>query len=243
MPAGGTITISTSPAGRAVELRVTDTGIGMNEETCKRVFEPFFTTKAEVGTGLGLATVYGMVKRWGGKISLTSSPGKGTTFAVELPAWEETIVGEVEEPEGGHHGIPQMRRCKLLLVEDEQIVCDVLESLLSERSDLEVTGSGPKALEGFGPGRYDVAIIDLGLPGLPGDEVARRMKEADPSVVTILITGWDIKARDPRAAAFDFILQKPFDDLRHVEEVVAQAVDLHDIQCQRLSGSRAAGDR
>jgi PAS domain S-box-containing protein len=87
MPLGGTITIRTRSLKTSVELSVSDTGGGMDERTRKRVFEPFFTTKAEIGTGLGLSSVYGTVTRWGGSITVDSTPRKGTTFTIRLPLW------------------------------------------------------------------------------------------------------------------------------------------------------------
>jgi PAS domain S-box-containing protein len=87
MPRGGVITIETKTLGEGVELRISDTGGGMDERTRKRVFEPFFTTKAEVGTGLGLSTVYGTVTRWGGAVKVESAPERGATFTIWLPKW------------------------------------------------------------------------------------------------------------------------------------------------------------
>ena len=83
-------------------------------------------------------------------------------------------------------------------------------------------------MEKFSPGQYDVAIIDLGLSGITGDRVGRLMRQADTSLATILISGWDMSEGDPRIAPFDFWLEKPFDDLKQVEAVVAGAIQLHD---------------
>jgi len=93
---------------------------------------------------------------------------------------------------------------------------------------VEAVLSGREALERFAPGRYDVVLIDLAMPGMAGDQVAREMRQIDPSVVTVLITGWEVRPDDPRLWAFDFQLQKPFDDLDEVEAVVAQAKARHD---------------
>ena len=89
MPEGGTITIRTQAVEDGVQVTVSDTGIGMDSETRRRVFEPFFTTKKDVGSGLGLSTVYGAVTRWGGDIKVESEPGEGTIFTILLPAWTE----------------------------------------------------------------------------------------------------------------------------------------------------------
>jgi PAS domain S-box-containing protein len=89
MPEGGTVTLSTRPDGAFVEVGVRDTGVGMDEETRRRVFEPFFTTKMDVGTGLGLSTVYGTITRSGGTAQVESTPGEGTAFSFRLPVWDD----------------------------------------------------------------------------------------------------------------------------------------------------------
>ena len=225
MPEGGTITIGTQPVDDDVRLTVHDTGTGMDEETKRRVFEPLFTTKMDVGSGLGLATVHSMVESWGGRIEVESAPGQGATFTLWLPAWDgpETPSQDAEVAGGS-----PVRRCRLLVVEDDESVCRLLESLLSDSHEVEIVLDGPEALEGFIPGRYDVVLIDLGLPGMSGDRVVREMKRVDPAVVSVLITGWVMRPDDVRLRVFDFQLPKPFDDLDEVEDVVAQAIDLHD---------------
>lgn len=91
MPEGGTVTIRTRAVGGDIQLAVSDTGRGMDEETRRRVFEPFFTTKADVGSGLGLSMLYGAVTQWGGSVDVESAPGKGATFILQFPAWIEEL--------------------------------------------------------------------------------------------------------------------------------------------------------
>ncbi len=97
LPRGGTIHIQTQAVEEGVQLTVRDTGIGMNEETRSRVFEPFFTTKADVGSGLGLSTVYGIVRRWGGTITVESQLGKGTLFTLQLPVHTAVLATVVRQ--------------------------------------------------------------------------------------------------------------------------------------------------
>jgi PAS domain S-box-containing protein len=220
---GGRINISTEAVGNGVQLTVSDTGHGMDETTKRRVFEPFFSTKMEIGTGLGLSTVYGTVTRWGGVVDLESTPGVGAAFAITLPAWTGSEVA-AEAPAGAG----QARRARILVVEDVEPICALFSRLLSGAHDVDVVLSGREALEKFAPGRYDLAIIDLGLAGITGDRVGRLMRQADGALATILISGWDIVEGDPRMVPFDFWLEKPFDDLGQVEAVVAKAVQLHD---------------
>ena len=219
---GGTITIGVRQVEEAVELTVADTGIGMDEETRRRVFEPFFTTKMDVGTGLGLSTVYRMVTSWGGRVEVESAPGKGSRFILRLPCGREVAAAEQQaEVRRGRSG-------KVLILEDDEGACELLERLLAEQHEVDARRDGRTVLEQFAPGQYDVAVIDLGIAGTPGDQVAREMRQADPALVTVLITGWQLQESDQRLAQFDFRLQKPFDDLEQVERVVAQGIEQHD---------------
>ena len=224
MPEGGTVTIRTQAVEDNVQITVSDTGIGMDEETLRRVFEPFYTTKMDVGSGLGLSTAYGAVTTWGGDIGVVSAPDEGTTFTIQLPAWEETEA----QAEAVAEQLPPVRRAKLLVVEDDEGVCDFLSRLLGTDHEVETVLDGQTALERFAPGRYDVVLVDQGMPEIPGHQVARQMKQADASVVAVLITGWEFDRRDPRLSVYDLRIQKPFDDLEEVKEVVARAIELHD---------------
>ena len=224
---GGQVTIITRTVGEEVQISVTDTGVGMDEETRRRVFEPFFTTRMDVGSGLGLSTAYGTLRSWGGSIEVESSPGKGSRFVVRLPAWAES--GDRKEE-------TRVRRGRLLIVEDDEWVRMMLERLLSGTHQVNAVENGGKGLEAFVPGELDAVLIDLGMPEMPGDQVAQEMKRLDPTVATVLITGWSIESDDPRLQAFDFFLKKPFDDLERVKWVVGQAVELH----HRLLGDSQA---
>jgi len=228
MPEGGTITLRTQVVEEHVQLTVADTGKGMDEETRRRVFEPFFTTKMDIGTGLGLSMVYNTVTRWGGSVDVDSAPEEGTVLSLRFPVWPEE---EVEEE--GKAAVRSMRPGKLLIVEDDEGACSLLDRLLSETYELEIVLEGREALERFTPGQYDVALLDLGLPGVPGDQIAREMMRLDPAVVTVLITGWDLEPDDPRKDVFDFEIEKPFDDLDEVEDIVARAVALHDERVEK----------
>jgi len=232
MPEGGTITLRTQSVDGGIQLAVGDTGIGMEEETRRRVFEPFFTTKMDVGSGLGLSTVHGTVTRWEGHIEVESTPGQGTTFTLWFPAW-----GRAEGPSQEAAATERLpvRPGRLLIVEDDEGICDLLDRLLSETHAVETVLSGREALERFALGRYDVVLIDLAMPGIPGDQVAQEMQQLDPSVVTVLITGWDLRSDARRKSEFDFQIEKPFDDLDAVEQVVTQAIARHDERADRTT--------
>ena len=226
MSEGGTITITTQAVDAGVQLTVSDTGVGMDKGTCRRMFEPFFTTKMDVGSGLGLSMVHGTMTRWGGTIEVDSTPGQGTTFTLCFPVWSDEVA-PAETPPTPRTG---PRPGNLLIVEDDEGVCVLLDRLLSETHMTTAVQDGREALEQFVPGQYDVALIDLGMPGMAGDRVAAEMMTADSCLATILITGWPLADSDPRRSGFDFHLEKPFDGLDEVKAIVAQAIALHDVR-------------
>ena len=118
------------------------------------------------------------------------------------------------------------------MVEDDEIVCRLLVHLLSDHHEIETASDGQEVLEKFSAGRYDAALIDLGMPEMSGDYVAKEIKRRDPSVATVLITGWEILDDDPRISPFDFKVQKPFDSIEAFRDTVAQAVGLHDVRAK-----------
>ena len=220
MPAGGHIAFTTTQTPTHVRLLVSDTGFGMSEDTLERIFDPFFTTKKDIGTGLGLSTVYGTINRWGGAIDVTSTPRQGTTFTLDFRIWEDNIVTPSNEV--APNATNKVGR--ILLVDDEEIVARVLQRALSTHH-LEVVHSSQSALKIFEPNKYDILITDLGLPNLPGDQLAQQLRQTDPNLITILISGWDLLPSDPRRAQFDFFVQKPFDDFEAFEQIIAKSLN------------------
>lgn len=223
MPQGGTITIETHQCDGHVLLKFSDTGIGMDEDTQNRIFEPFFTTKVDVGTGLGLCTVYNSVTKWGGHIEVESEVGVGTTFTFQIPnATSESNPSESPvSPE-------QKRPGKVLVIEDNPEIRQFLERFVTSYHEVAFYDNGPKAISDFESGHYDVALIDLGLAEMPGDQVAQHLHKQDPILSTVLITGWELAPDDPRLSSFDFKLQKPFDNLMTILDLLNQAIVLHD---------------
>ena len=177
--------------GSYVILAVTDTGVGMDEHTMSRLFEPFFTTK-EVGkgTGLGLATVYGIVKQSGGYIWAYSEVGRGTTFKVLLPG--EEAIAELEEKEVAYL-YPSGGKETVLVVEDEKLVRDLVREILSHHGyDVLEASRGAEALEVSGrqKGPIHLLISDVVMPGMTGPELARRLTALRPEMGVLFMSGY-----------------------------------------------------
>lgn len=223
MPEGGTLSFRTQVKDQKVVISIRDTGSGMDTETQRRVFEPFFTTKVDVGTGLGLSTVYATVVNWGGDIVLESELGVGTTFHLSFPV-EETL--DIQVPSELVDEAPILETGCIWVVEDEDLTRKVLETVLADWASVRIFSDGQQILNAFQPGCCDVVLTDLGLPNMPGDQVVRRLKEIDPNLVTVLMTGWALDEADVRFASFDFMIQKPFDDFEKLEHLLKKALFL-----------------
>jgi len=209
MPAGGTITISTAnvelaapedrdgytvPAGRYARFGVADTGCGMDEETKARMFEPFFTTKERgKGTGLGLASVYGIVKQNGGHIRAHSAPGRGTSFEVYFPAREEGPDASTRESTAPASPLPGRTGETILLVEDEEAVRGMMgEGLQIDGYSVLAAGDATEAISLLErhPGPIDMLLTDLMMPGMNGMELARRLMPSHPGMKVLFISGY-----------------------------------------------------
>jgi signal transduction histidine kinase/ActR/RegA family two-component response regulator len=215
LPKGGTIMISIRASKDQVAIGVRDDGVGMDAETQKRIFEPFFTTKQDVGSGLGLSMAYRTANRLGGHLDVKSAPQKGSTFTLWLPMWQEGVSNDT------HSDKP--RPARILVVDDEEAVFDVLQTALAEY-DLTPFEEAERALGLFEVGFYDVALIDLKLPGMSGDELSVKLKEIEPGLITILMTGWDVLEEDDVKKAFDYHISKPF-RFNELKDVVKRACE------------------
>jgi signal transduction histidine kinase/CheY-like chemotaxis protein len=230
MPTGGRLTLAgyTAPDAAApgtpdwVVLTVGDTGMGMSEETRGRIFDPFFTTKGLKGTGLGLAVTYGILKRHGGKIEVASTPGQGTIFTV----WFRRAAAP-QVPSPGEESPPAPVGLRVLLIDDEDPVRGTLASLLRAvgHTVLEADG-GERGLACLAGGPVELVITDLGMPGMTGWEVARRVKAAHPRLPVILLSGWgqQISGSTPGCEHVDMVLAKPI-RLEELQAAIARVVD------------------
>ena len=203
--------------GDYVELSVEDNGIGVPDDLKEKIFEPFFTTKGVgKGTGLGLATVYGIIKQSGGHISVTSAVGVGSTFTVLLPSASETVLGGVgARPSLGAPGRTFRGTETILLVEDEHAVRRVVRTTL-ERSGYRVleANAGAEAVElaREHAGEIDMLLVDVVMPGMSGRQVADIVCKATPGLRVIFMSGYtdDAIVRNGVLEAKDHFLAKPF---------------------------------
>jgi PAS domain S-box-containing protein len=199
------------PAGRYVALTVADGGCGMSDEVRARLFEPFFTTKRE-GTGLGLATVYGIVRQAGGAIRVESRPGAGTTFTVLLPAADARATRVALPPSTA---APRGLGETVVLAEDEEALRVLLGRVLAGSGyQVVAAGDGAEALAAVRgrPGRVDVLLTDVVMPRMNGTELAAALAGDHPGVKVLFMTG---HADDPALLARFAdgtveVIQKPF---------------------------------
>jgi len=197
MPSGGRITIATERGGTDVILRVADTGCGMPPEVLARAFEPFFTTKPTGhGTGLGLATVFGVAHQHGGTVSIDSVLDSGTTVTVRLPAAAGTdgvALRHISAPDGAPDGALGGRE-RVLVVEDEPALRAATARILGEMGYLvQVATDGVDALALFDldPAAFDIVVTDVAMPRMRGDELARRLSERSPALPVVFVSGYD----------------------------------------------------
>ena len=195
-------------------LKTSDTGIGIPQENIERIFEPFFTTKAEEGTGMGLATVYGIVVNHGGWIDVDSIPGRGSVFTVYLPI-DQGSGTAAEDEAGTAERSSGISGKSILVVDDEFVVVATLSELLNELGySVTPAPGGERALELFSndPGAFDAVILDLSMPVMDGKECFERLREIDPAVNVILATGFsrDGRVQELLDMGVRGFLQKPF---------------------------------
>jgi two-component system cell cycle sensor histidine kinase/response regulator CckA len=199
--------------GKYVKITVSDTGSGFDDETKKRIFEPFFTTKEMGrGTGLGLASVYGIIKGHGGYINVHSRKDQGATFAVYLPASAKEVRHEKAEPvvETVAKGTGT-----ILLIDDEEMIIKVGEELLQELGYSVIAArSGEEAVKLYNKNRdkIDLVVMDMIMPGMGGGETFDRLKAVNPDVKVLLSSGYSINGQASKILerGCDGFIQKPF---------------------------------
>ena len=240
MPGGGNLFVETEninlqandydkpyaiDSGKYVRITVSDSGIGMDKQTQERIFEPFFTTKAfGQGTGLGLASAYGIIKNHNGIINVYSEKGHGTTFKIYLPASDKRVIAEklkLEKARGGSETI--------LLVDDEEMVADIGKDLLEKLGyTVLVAAGGAEAIKLFQRHRdqIELVILDMIMPDMSGGETFSRMRAIKPDAKILLSSGYSL---DSRASAImkqgcNGFIQKPF-NLKKISHKIREILD------------------
>jgi signal transduction histidine kinase len=221
LPEGGRIEIRTrnaevqGPQGpeTAVQLEVTDTGVGMDEDTRRRCLEPFFTTKGDRGTGLGLAMVYGMAKRHSAGLDIDSAQGKGTTARLTFRTGTSQTVNT------GRHPLPAFasRSLRVLLIDDDPALLESLRSALQDEGHKVTCANGGQAgVDAFRETQragkpFDIVITDLGMPYVDGRQVVASVRDLSPGTPIILLTGWGqhVVNEQDRPPQVDRLLGKP----------------------------------
>jgi signal transduction histidine kinase/ActR/RegA family two-component response regulator len=237
MPNGGKLTLKTrvtehtTPAGKKVQdlhLAVSDTGVGMDEEARLRCTEPFYTTKGERGTGLGLAMVYGSMRRHNAEVEIESEPGNGTTVNVCFPV---PIVVNTSSSQSADIQIVTVRM-RILVIDDDPLLLKTLgETLALDGHDVVTAVGGKAGIEAFQAAKeqnrsFVVVFTDLGMPHIDGRRVASAIKAIEPASTVILLTGWgqQLNVEGTLPLHIDRVLSKP-PKLRELREALALAFE------------------
>ena len=206
MPGGGTITIRTVHNGNRITLEVSDTGSGMTAEVRRRCMEPFFSTKGERGSGLGMAVVFGIVKRHEGSIELDSVIGKGTSIRIHLPLKQARAAITSER-------LPAITQpIKILVVDDEPVVCCLIHDLLVlDAHQVDTATNGDDALAMVRAQAFDIIFTDRSMPQMSGDQLALAFKAVAPQTPVIMLTGFGefMNASRELPDGVDLVLSKP----------------------------------
>jgi len=211
--------------GYYVKISVTDNGIGMDEATCRRIFEPFFTTK-EVGkgTGLGLASAYGIIKNHKGIIHINSEKGNGTTFSIYLPASGKKLTEERELS-------CEVLKCTetILFVDDEDMISEFAKTILRELGyKVLLARNGKEAIEVYrnNKDQIDVVILDMIMPEMGGDKAYDIMKEVNPDIKVLLSSGYSVEGDAAKILerGCDGFIQKPF-NMKQLSKSIREILD------------------
>ena len=212
--------------GKYVRISVSDTGIGMNKATRERIFEPFFTTKAVGrGTGLGLASAYGIIKNHGGIINVYSEKGHGATFKIYLPASRKQLIKEKIRQETLLTGSEM-----ILLVDDEEMVADIGKDMLEKLGYKIVVATGGheaiKLLKTF-RNQVDLVILDLIMPDMSGGETFNRLRAIKPDVKILLSSGYSLngQASEIMQRGCNGFIQKPF-NVKQISRKIREILDV-----------------
>ena len=222
MPHGGTLKICCQRKDDRIKLRFADTGTGMKEEVRERIFEPFYTTKGVHGTGLGLAVSYGIIERHQGMISVESQLRKGTTFHIDLP-----FAKNQQESKRAAEQIWTTKALSILVIDDEEFVRETLgEMLVALDHKVQTADGGRAALKKIADEEFDVVFTDLAMPEMDGWETARAIRQQQPKMPVVLVTGYGASAQPPSGEQdlVAAIIGRPF-DFNQVSAILARVCE------------------
>ena len=213
MPGGGTLKIETTVAEDSVVVRVRDTGVGMDSATRSRAAEPFFTTKADGGgTGLGLSVAYGVVSRLGGRLSIDSAPGLGTSVEVALPAVGP--AGSEPEERAGDEALRAGGVERVLVVEDREVVRNLAQAVLASAGfEVAAAAGGSEALDLIAASEpFDLLLTDVVMPEMSGPELAARLRADRPDLPVVYMSGYtdDVLGDKELSQTATTFVRKPF---------------------------------
>jgi PAS domain S-box-containing protein len=224
MSSGGELTIRTETNGNFNCISVSDTGPGISRDARGKIFDPFFTTKGPKSSGLGLSVSYRIIERHGGDISLMTGKGKGSTFRVKLPTAKQTLMEIIEEDLPG-----EKRKAAILVIDDEPEIRTSLSEILSlDGHRVKVARDGQEGISTFKTDRFDLVLTDLGMPGMSGWQLAKKIKKLSPNTPVAIITGWGLRPDRQRMkrAGVDLFIAKPF-RLKDIRKLVTDGIELH----------------
>jgi len=228
LPTGGEMRVRAFRDEDWCVAQIQDNGVGISSEHLGKVFEPFWTTKGYRGTGMGLASSYGIVTRHGGDIQVESQPGLGALFTVRLP-----LAGEAESDAVSSVDSPVSFQLKILVVDDMEPVVRQLETGLKKAGQSVLTAlSGEQAVKLFQESPVDLIVCDLGMPGMNGWEVGKAVKKISaqrgvPRPSFIILTGWggqEVHAEKIAQSGIDQVIQKPI-NIPNLLETIKEVIE------------------
>lgn len=208
-----------------IVVNVEDTGVGIADDKKGQIFDPFFTTKGVQSTGLGMSVSYGIINRHRGTISVDSVKGEGTTFIIKLPITERPVEEKKVKPLAD-----KIKKARILVVEDEEDVRDILSHILIKGGhEVETANDGIRGIEMFEKKEFDLVFTDLGMPGMSGWQVAEKVKSINKNTSVVLITGWSLELNESETekSKVDFIVNKPF-EVKQILKLVQDGMILRD---------------
>ncbi|GJQ58535.1 MAG: PAS domain S-box protein [Candidatus Scalindua sp. AMX11] len=210
MPCGGTLSLSTWRESDSLFISFSDTGEGMCRSVLKKVFDPFFSTKQPEGSGLGLSSAFGIIRRHGGRIEVSSEIGNGSTFTICVPLLEASVH------ENRQNSMEEIKTndLRILVVDDDQYICEFLREFLSDSGHYVVSVCcGSEAMKLLREERFDLVLCGLVMPDVTGRDVIRFLDTLRTRPKVGLITGWNFKMQDAERERLkvDFVVNKPID--------------------------------